>query len=32
MLGDAIELELEHGAYDVVSLVEVIEHVPSRGR
>ncbi len=28
MLGDVIELELEHGAYDVVSLVEVIEHVP----
>lgn len=28
MLGDLIELELERGAYDVVSLVEVIEHVP----
>lgn len=28
LLGDAAELELELGAYDVVSLIEVIEHVP----
>lgn len=28
LLGDAAELELESGAYDVVSLIEVIEHVP----